>query len=109
VLAGGGAKQYEQKREAESQRQGEQTKTRVKEIQELHIRMNLHYKPGRLREETIDLSVNRWKREGSWMVNRFKKLPTIGISVTGREERINLEGNGSAKIPELEREPTLMG
>jgi hypothetical protein len=56
ALAGGGAKQHEQKREAESQRQGERTKTRVEKIQELHIRMNLHYKPGRLREETIDLS-----------------------------------------------------
>jgi hypothetical protein len=66
--------------------------------------MNLHQKSGRLREETIDLVVNRWKREGNSMVNSFTNFQTIGIKVTLPGGRINLEVNvspGKIKDPRL--------
>jgi hypothetical protein len=70
----------------------------------LKTRMNLHQKSGRLREETIDFVVNRWKREGDSVVNRFTNFQTIGIKVTLPGERINLEGNVSpAKIKDPHR------
>ncbi len=44
VFAGGGVKQHWQKGESKGKSQGEQTVTRVQEIQGLHS-VNLHYKP----------------------------------------------------------------
>jgi hypothetical protein len=51
-------------------------------MQRLLFRMNLHYKPGWLRDETINFSINRWKRKDNLVVNRLAKFSTIGVMVT---------------------------
>ncbi len=58
VFAGGGESSTSRSANRRGQTQGEQTVTRVQEIQGLLFRMNLHYKPERRKEKR--LTVSQW-------------------------------------------------